>query len=150
MTLLEAALDYAGHGRPVFPVRSNDKRPLTNNGFKDATTDAETIHAWWGEHPNANVGVPTGAESGFIVLDVDGDEGRESLAELEREHGEHHPERRRKPDRPLSQPHGPASEACAKYQTDRPHGRRARKDQRQQQRHSGGIERLQRSVQQIH
>jgi hypothetical protein len=55
---------------------------------KDATTEATTIRAWWTVHPDANVGIATGAASGLVVLDVDPRHGgNESLAALEREHG---------------------------------------------------------------
>jgi hypothetical protein len=39
-----AALQYAAHGWPVFPVRG--KEPRTRHGFKDATVDAGQIRAW--------------------------------------------------------------------------------------------------------
>jgi hypothetical protein len=39
------------------------------NGFKDASTDPNIIHAWWTEHPEALTGVPTGER--FVVLDID-------------------------------------------------------------------------------
>ena len=83
---LDAALRYAAHGWPVFPC--NGKRPMVANGFHDATTDRETVEGWWRQWPDANVAVPTGGPSGLLVVDVDGDEGYDSLRELEREHGE--------------------------------------------------------------
>jgi hypothetical protein len=67
--LLDAALYYASLGWPVFPLRPRDKRPATRNGFKDATTDADRIRAWWQRHPDANIGLPTG--HAFDVIDVD-------------------------------------------------------------------------------
>ena len=86
--LAGAALSYARRGVPVFPCEPGGKRPLTPNGFWDATTDAPRVRAWWGRWPSANVGVPTGEKSGLLVLDVDPrDGGRASLAALEREHG---------------------------------------------------------------
>src|SRR5262249_22810872 len=61
---------------------------LVPRGVKDATTDPDTILRWWAECPSANVGIATGALSGFIGLDVDPrHRGDESLAALEREHG---------------------------------------------------------------
>jgi hypothetical protein len=62
------ALKLAREDIPVFPCR-NDKRPLTTRGFKDATTEPDLVHAWWTDHPDALIGVPTGER--FIVLDVD-------------------------------------------------------------------------------
>jgi len=81
--MLRAALSYAARGVPVFPCEPSGKRPLTANGFWDATTDRALIRGWWGRWPEANVGVPTGRASGLLVLDVDAAEGLESIAELE-------------------------------------------------------------------
>ncbi|GMU38256.1 MAG: bifunctional DNA primase/polymerase [Phycisphaerae bacterium] len=69
--LLLAALQYAALGLPVFPCAPSQKRPTTEHGFHDATTDEATIRAWWRDYPRANIGVPTGAVSGVIVLDID-------------------------------------------------------------------------------
>jgi hypothetical protein len=66
---LDHALRLAGRGILVFPCRVATKAPLTPNGFKDASTDADTIRAWWREHPDALIGVPTGIK--FVVLDLD-------------------------------------------------------------------------------
>ncbi len=67
--LLQSALGYAEQGYPVFPCLPNGKAPLTNQGFHDASTDAEQIEKWWKENPNANIGLPT---EGLFVVDVDG------------------------------------------------------------------------------
>ncbi|MGO3153453.1 MAG: bifunctional DNA primase/polymerase [Galactobacter sp.] len=66
-----AAREFAGAGVPVFPCVPGGKRPLTERGFHDATTDPEVVAAWWRRHPAANIGVPTGAVSGVVVVDVD-------------------------------------------------------------------------------
>lgn len=99
---LEAALEYAERGWPVLPlhhpVETGDnpkcsckdgydcervgKHPRVRNGVKDATTDAGQIGEWWAKWPNANIGIATGAESGFFGLDIDDDKGgSESLAD---------------------------------------------------------------------
>ena len=81
---LAAALAYAEDlGLPVLPVhgvrdgacacgdpncRSPGKHPLTRHGLHDATTDANQIEQWWGERPNANIGI---SAEGLLVLDVD-------------------------------------------------------------------------------
>jgi Bifunctional DNA primase/polymerase, N-terminal len=84
--ILEAALDYAKHGVPVFPVNPLDKHPLCEHGFKDATTNASQIETWWQHNPNAMIGIPTGEASGYWVLDADVDpvKGLDGLAELEK------------------------------------------------------------------
>jgi hypothetical protein len=77
-------LAYAGEGVPVFPCKPGGKEPLTRNGFKDASTDASKITAWFNRWPNANIGIPTGERSGILALDVDQPAG---LDALEAEHG---------------------------------------------------------------
>jgi hypothetical protein len=86
--LFKAALSYAKRGIPVFPCEPGGKRPLTYNGFWDATTELRQVKAWWERWSYANVGVPTGMRSGLLVLDVDpGDGGLQSLNVLERRNG---------------------------------------------------------------
>ncbi len=65
-SLLEAALHYAELGYPVFPCEPGGKHPLTEHGFKDATTDNDQITAWWTDRPNANIGLATAR---ILVLD---------------------------------------------------------------------------------
>ena len=67
--MLEHALRLAELGYPVFPCAPGMKRPLTEHGFKDASTDASQIEIWWTRFPGANIGIPT---QGLIVIDVDG------------------------------------------------------------------------------
>ena len=84
---VEAALDYARRGWPVFPchyVFSNGKcscgkpdchspakHPMTLRGLQDATSDEKIIRNWWGKHPKANIGILTGSASGLVVVDID-------------------------------------------------------------------------------
>jgi hypothetical protein len=90
-TELEAALEYARRF-PVFPCNPLDKKPLSPNGFKDATKDEAQIRAWWGRWPNAMIGVPTGPGSGLWVVDLDVDpakkiDGKATLDQLVAQRG---------------------------------------------------------------
>ncbi len=105
-TMLDAALDYAARGWCVLPLHSPDatllggcscrnpecgksigKHPRIRDWLVNATTDSEIIRKWWRMWPDANIGIATG--NGLLVLDVDVDhDGAETLAALERLHGE--------------------------------------------------------------
>ena len=86
-TLAASARHLAQVGVPVFPCQPSGKRPLTTRGFHDATTDIGRVEAWWSRTPEANLGVPTGAVSGMVVVDVDVHgpvDGRQAFARAER------------------------------------------------------------------
>lgn len=86
---LNYALRCAASGVPVFAVEG--KKPITPNGFHDATTDTQIITGWWQRKPDANIAIPTGAITGVVIIDIDPAEdgfplGSESLRVLEEEH----------------------------------------------------------------
>ena len=101
--LLGGAQGYAERGWPVLPLwwplpggacacgrpdcSKPGKHPLTRHGLHDATADPGMIRRWWAHWPQANVGIRTGASSGLLVVDVDGQAGMASLRALRREHG---------------------------------------------------------------
>ncbi len=79
-TIVSLALEAAAAGRAVFPLAG--KVPLTRNGFKNASTNAQRITAMFNAAPDATgYGIATGAASGLIVVDVD---GPEAVAEAKR------------------------------------------------------------------
>ena len=91
---LEAALEYAKRGWPVFQTFIQNGKLLPASSAKDggprwdATTDPEEIKWRWTINPNAGVGIATGRTAGILVIDIDtaeghGDDGYASLAELE-------------------------------------------------------------------
>ena len=71
MNTLQAALDLAELGYPVFPCVPNSKAPAVAGGFKSATTDTGLIREWWSTWPDANLAIAT---AGLLVLDIDGDD----------------------------------------------------------------------------
>jgi hypothetical protein len=86
--LLQAALDYATDGRwplKVFPAPPGEKKShysmkFTEDGARwGATKTPELIEKYWRENPDANIGIPTGAENGFFVVEVDRREAHEKL-----------------------------------------------------------------------
>lgn len=83
---LDAALAYATQGIAVFPLKVREKEPIVRQGFKRATTDAAQIRRWWASRPY-NIGIATGEQAGFWVLDEDGPEAFEATAALEAMHG---------------------------------------------------------------
>jgi len=69
-------------GLPVFPCNAA-KQPIIATGFKAATKDREQIRTAF-ERPGADmIGVPTGAPSGLIAIDVDVKPGHDGRAWLE-------------------------------------------------------------------
>lgn len=86
--LIEAALEWANAGVPVFPT-GDDKRPLTENGFYDASTDPDTIKQMFEAAGNRlhGIGGRMGAESGLFAIDADtykeGDAGAAAKAYID-------------------------------------------------------------------
>ena len=62
-------------------------RRLVPHGLHHASHRPEQVEEWWRLCPHANVGVRTGAASGILVLDVDGEAGRLALRGLVAHHG---------------------------------------------------------------
>lgn len=97
-TLAQGALHYVDLGLAVLPIhtpmpptkcscgrncgRSRGKHPRVR--ISQASTDARRVLNWWKRWPDANIGIVTGIRSGIVALDVDGTQGAESLASLEK------------------------------------------------------------------
>ena len=70
-SFLDAALEWAKVGVAVLPCDPSSKEPigkLVPHGFKDATTDRETIIRWWALRPDAMVAIRLDS---LIVVDLD-------------------------------------------------------------------------------
>ncbi len=83
-----AALALADNGFSVFPMHrplgpdagcscnkpscsAIGKHPVIRGGFNASSLDPKKIRAWWGKHPQANIGIATGRVSNLLVIDVD-------------------------------------------------------------------------------
>lgn len=68
MTTLLTLNEYAALGWKIFPLQQNGKRPLTKQGFKDATDNKFQIAKWFAAYKGCNWGMATGD---IVVVDVD-------------------------------------------------------------------------------
>jgi hypothetical protein len=106
--MLNAALAYASHGYPVFPLDEITKAPIPKRdpdptgrfpkgfpgtgGVYKATCDELMIRRWW-KHREYLIGLPMGPKTGAWAVDIDTDEehahnGIAAWAILTAEHGE--------------------------------------------------------------
>src|SRR5262249_32042337 len=106
--MLDAALIYAKHGVPIFPVDHRNKRPIPKRdpdptgklkdgipgtgGFYKATCDPIIITRWWKRDPHALIALPMGPKSGIWCIDVDtGEEHVSGIEEWSALLAEHEP-----------------------------------------------------------
>ena len=81
MTILDQALELAARGLYIFVV--DGKIPYKGFAWPElATTDATIIRNWFDQWPKSNYAIACGP-SKLLVLDVDGNKGRESLQKLQ-------------------------------------------------------------------
>lgn len=85
----EALKLYVELGFRIFPANWEDKSPLVENGFYEATDDLPTLEEWWRLWPDASIAAPMGFGFGRFVYDVDpGNGGLSSHNELVALYGE--------------------------------------------------------------
>jgi len=87
---LDWALHYASHGYRVIPIKPNQKRPPISAWQDAATTNTGTITNWYtGIYQDHGIGIVTGHNDHgwrFIVIDIDGQIGKQSLDLLQQKH----------------------------------------------------------------
>lgn len=88
LALVDSAMDLANIGLSVFPLRARGKKPIVESWtkFQNERAPIDVLIKWWREFPDANIAVACGPVSGVLVLDVDGDIGREALEALTAKH----------------------------------------------------------------
>jgi len=79
-TFLESALYYESIGFSVIPIIPGQKKPLVKwQQYQSERATPEQIKTWWNKTPNANIGIVTGEISDLFVVDIDTEEGQQSL-----------------------------------------------------------------------
>lgn len=82
----QAAEAYARRGWYVFPIKAGTKNGQHLPSWtREASSDVERVRQWWKRWPDANIGIACGP-SRLLVVDLDGDEGRETWERLATEH----------------------------------------------------------------
>jgi Bifunctional DNA primase/polymerase, N-terminal len=66
---LDAALEYASLGLPVFPAKPASKKPAVKGWPDRASIDPATIRKWFTDSPDANVAIRMG--DGVTAIDID-------------------------------------------------------------------------------
>jgi hypothetical protein len=75
-------------GFSVFPLQARSKKPVSSWKEYQTTPAKAGQCAAWDNACRYNIGIATGGVSGCFVLDVDGEQGRKTLAQLIARHGE--------------------------------------------------------------
>lgn len=95
--MMTSALAYVERlGFHVFGVAADCRTPIKvagqyEHGVHDATGDPEEVRRRWTRHPNANLALACGPESGVFVLDLDRKGAVDGFASLARLEGLHSP-----------------------------------------------------------
>ncbi|MBZ9907777.1 phage/plasmid primase, P4 family [Mesorhizobium sp. BR115XR7A] len=74
-------------GAPIVPLVPRGKEPHGGYSSRAYVRSATEAAAFFQDNVEANYGIVTGTVSGLVVLDVDGQTGRASLAKLVKQHG---------------------------------------------------------------
>jgi integrase len=79
--MLEHAIKYHRMGVGVIPLWPGAKKPILTRWepYQRRRPTEQEIRGWWQRWPDANIGIVTGLVSGLVVLDIDSEEGNESL-----------------------------------------------------------------------
>lgn len=77
---LNAALDYLSKGWSVIPTNPRSKKPLIEwKIYQERYPTEQEVATWFERWPDAGIALVCGRVSGVVVLDVDGEVGKESF-----------------------------------------------------------------------
>jgi hypothetical protein len=105
--IAQTAVEYARRGWRVIPLHyvrvpgeqpecscfrrtachGAGKHPLIKSWRVVASNDPDLVCCWWRARPLANIGIAMGGPARLIAIDIDGEEGRASLAKIESAYG---------------------------------------------------------------
>lgn len=78
----QSAKAYAQRGWYVIPVIPREKRPVLRDWGNRATRDLMLIEAWYRNNVGWGVGILSGRKSGLVIIDIDGQLGADTWADL--------------------------------------------------------------------
>lgn len=74
-TKLDAALEYLERGWSIIPIKPEGKRPAIKwREYQDRLPTEDEVNGWWGQWPNHDIAIVTGAISGLVVVDCDNED----------------------------------------------------------------------------
>ena len=74
-TKLDAALEYLERGWSIIPIKPEGKRPAIKwREYQDRLPTEDEVNGWWGQWPNYDIAIVTGAISGLVVVDCDNED----------------------------------------------------------------------------
>lgn len=81
--LFDNALRYVSSGLNVIPLLEKGKISIIGwKRYQKEKVTISEIDEWWSQWPRANIGLVTGSINRLLVLDIDGEEGYQSLKVL--------------------------------------------------------------------
>src|ERR1700738_2098092 len=95
--VLQWALHYAETmGWAIFPAPPDEKKSHKSAEYSGgrrwgATKDADEIRRDFAQWPDAGIGIPTGVENGFWVIETDTKGGKDGASELAKLQAKHAP-----------------------------------------------------------
>jgi len=82
--MADHAITYLYYDFSIIPLLPGDKKPCAEwTQYQHEIADQKQIDGWWEKWPDANIGIVTGAISNVVVLDVDGQEGLDTIKQYD-------------------------------------------------------------------